>query len=113
MQLFILVILLAFLILTLILIHFIFISSHCLLGSGRSREVITQKEIYFPKRDRSDPTYLPMFDILITSYDVVCKDKNALARIGWNFLVVDETQKSPQIGMSTPLVTISSSSSII
>lgn len=58
-------------------------------GPARGRECLLAKEFYFPRRSLSG-AYVPNFEILLTTFDVLAKDKAELARVSWNYIVVDE-----------------------
>lgn len=58
-------------------------------GTRASREVCQQYEFY---TDRKNGRAMK-FDTLLTTYEVVLKDKAVLSKIKWNYLMVDEAHR--------------------
>ncbi|KAL9234807.1 hypothetical protein vseg_009633 [Gypsophila vaccaria] len=58
-------------------------------GTRGSREVCQQYEFY---NDKSTGRMIK-FDALLTTYEVVLKDKAVLSKIKWNYLMVDEAHR--------------------
>ncbi|XP_023733259.1 protein CHROMATIN REMODELING 5 [Lactuca sativa] len=60
-------------------------------GTRASREVCQQYEFFSDKNTHSGGT--TKFDALLTTYEVVLKDKMVLSTIKWNYLMVDEAHR--------------------
>ncbi|KAL9253974.1 CHROMATIN REMODELING 5-like protein [Drosera capensis] len=58
-------------------------------GTRASREVCQQYEFYNDKKNGKPVK----FDALLTTYEVVLKDKAVLSKIKWNYLMVDEAHR--------------------
>ncbi|KAL8140178.1 hypothetical protein V2J09_006199 [Rumex salicifolius] len=58
-------------------------------GTRASREVCQQYEFY----DEKNAGRTLKFDALLTTYEVVLKDKVVLSKIKWNYLMVDEAHR--------------------
>eukprot|EP01124_Arcella_intermedia_P027112 TRINITY_DN5241_c0_g1_i1.p1 TRINITY_DN5241_c0_g1~~TRINITY_DN5241_c0_g1_i1.p1 ORF type:complete len:1373 (+),score=407.42 TRINITY_DN5241_c0_g1_i1:532-4119(+) len=58
-------------------------------GRARSREEIRSNEFIVEKEGK----YAPKFDVLLTTYEMILKDKNLLGAIQWNFVAVDEAHR--------------------
>lgn len=57
-------------------------------GDGKSRAIIQDYEFFSP----SAPN-VPKFNVLLTTYEIVLKDREPLSAIRWNNLVVDEAHR--------------------
>eukprot|EP01022_Parablepharisma_sp_SALTPOND_P004350 TRINITY_DN120141_c0_g1_i1.p1 TRINITY_DN120141_c0_g1~~TRINITY_DN120141_c0_g1_i1.p1 ORF type:complete len:1326 (+),score=196.29 TRINITY_DN120141_c0_g1_i1:6098-10075(+) len=62
-------------------------------GTQSSRELIRKKEIYFTRARGPNRETICKFNILLTSYEILRKDKQFLKKINWRVLVVDEGHK--------------------
>ncbi|KAK1372837.1 Chromatin remodeling complex subunit [Heracleum sosnowskyi] len=58
-------------------------------GARASREVCQQYEFYSDKKNGRGIK----FDALLTTYEVLLKDKGVLSRLKWNYLMVDEAHR--------------------
>ncbi|KZV56479.1 protein CHROMATIN REMODELING 5 [Dorcoceras hygrometricum] len=58
-------------------------------GTRASREVCQQYEFYTDKKTGR----VTQFDALLTTYEVLLKDKAVLSKIKWNYLMVDEAHR--------------------
>ncbi|KAL1832124.1 hypothetical protein ACET3Z_001775 [Daucus carota] len=58
-------------------------------GARASREVCQQYEFYSDKKNGRGIK----FDALLTTYEVLLKDKEVLSRLKWNYLMVDEAHR--------------------
>lgn len=56
------------------------------IGSRPSREMIREFEFGPPKK--------PQFNVLLTTYEIVLKDRGELSKIKWQYLAVDEVGSS-------------------
>lgn len=59
------------------------------MGDSKSRELIREHEFWY----RSNGKLMTKFNTLITSYEIILKDKQHLGSIKWNFLAVDEAHR--------------------
>lgn len=59
------------------------------IGDSKSRELIREHEFWY----RSNGKLMTKFNTLITSYEIILKDKQHLGSIKWNFLAVDEAHR--------------------
>jgi chromodomain-helicase-DNA-binding protein 1 len=59
----------------------------CYQGDGPSREIIQIHEFYLPD------TKKVKFNVLLTTFELVLKDKDVLGQIKWAFLAVDEAHR--------------------
>ncbi|KAI7751444.1 hypothetical protein M8C21_020384 [Ambrosia artemisiifolia] len=57
-------------------------------GTRASREVCQQYEFFSEKTGKGTK-----FDALLTTYEVLLKDKTVLSKINWNYLMVDEAHR--------------------
>jgi chromodomain-helicase-DNA-binding protein 1 len=60
----------------------------CYQGDGPSRQVIQDYEFYLPGNDRK-----LKFNVILTTFELVLKDKDILGGIKWAFLAVDEAHR--------------------
>ena len=57
------------------------------IGDAKSREIIRQYELEDQKTGEL------MFNVLLTNYEMVCKDRNYFSDITWSNIVVDEAHR--------------------
>ncbi|XP_074310601.1 protein CHROMATIN REMODELING 5 [Silene latifolia] len=80
-------------------------------GTRGSREVCQQYEFY---NDKSTGRAIK-FDALLTTYEVVLKDKAVLSKIKWNYLMVDEAHrlKNSEASLYTALSEFSTKNKVL
>ncbi|KAL3529982.1 hypothetical protein ACH5RR_009304 [Cinchona calisaya] len=80
-------------------------------GTRASREVCQQYEFYSEKRAGRSI----MFDTLLTTYEVLLKDKAVLSKIKWNYLMVDEAHrlKNSEASLYTALLEFSTKNKLL
>lgn len=80
-------------------------------GTRASREVCQQYEFYNEKKTGRSTK----FDALLTTYEVLLKDKTVLSRIKWNYLMVDEAHrlKNSEASLYTALLEFSTKNKLL
>ncbi|XP_019163808.1 PREDICTED: protein CHROMATIN REMODELING 5 isoform X2 [Ipomoea nil] len=80
-------------------------------GTRASREVCQQYEFYNDKKAGSSTR----FDALLTTYEVLLKDKAVLSKIRWNYLMVDEAHrlKNSEASLYTTLLEFSTKNKLL
>ncbi|KAG9136261.1 hypothetical protein Leryth_003850 [Lithospermum erythrorhizon] len=80
-------------------------------GTRASREVCEQYEFYHDKRTGRSIK----FDTLLTTYEVLLKDKVVLSKIKWNYLMVDEAHrlKNSEASLYTSLLEFSTKNKLL
>jgi chromodomain-helicase-DNA-binding protein 1 len=63
------------------------------IGDGDSREIIREYEFYLPNPHTGRNTKKLKFNILLTTFEMILKDKEVLGNINWKFLCVDEAHR--------------------
>ncbi|RUS27070.1 SNF2 family N-terminal domain-containing protein, partial [Jimgerdemannia flammicorona] len=61
----------------------------CYIGNRRSREVIREHEFFFPASQGKKPK----INVVVTTYEIVLKDRAELGAIKWTYLAVDEAHR--------------------
>lgn len=80
-------------------------------GTRASREVCQQYEFFSDKRT----SRATKFDALLTTYEVLLKDKTVLSKIKWNYLMVDEAHrlKNSEASLYTTLLEFSTKNKLL
>ncbi|KAJ3683795.1 hypothetical protein LUZ60_014022 [Juncus effusus] len=80
-------------------------------GNRASREMCQQYEFYTDKKTGRQTK----FDTLITTYEVILKDKAVLSKIRWNYLMVDEAHrlKNAEASLYTSLMEFSTKNKLL
>ncbi|XP_071926260.1 protein CHROMATIN REMODELING 5-like isoform X1 [Coffea arabica] len=80
-------------------------------GTRASREVCQQYEFYNEKKTGRNIN----FDTLLTTYEVLLKDKAVLSKIKWNYLMVDEAHrlKNSEASLYTTLLEFSTKNKLL
>ncbi|XP_043690577.1 protein CHROMATIN REMODELING 5 isoform X3 [Telopea speciosissima] len=81
------------------------------IGNRASREVCEQYEFYTNKKSGRSIK----FDALLTTYEVVLKDKAVFSKIKWNYLMVDEAHrlKNSEASLYTTLLEFSTKNKLL
>ncbi|KAJ4969882.1 hypothetical protein NE237_002981 [Protea cynaroides] len=81
------------------------------IGNRASREVCQQYEFYTNKKSGRSIK----FDTLLTTYEVVLKDKAVFSKIKWNYLMVDEAHrlKNSEASLYTTLLEFSTKNKLL
>ncbi|KAJ3012364.1 UNVERIFIED_CONTAM: hypothetical protein HDU68_001243 [Siphonaria sp. JEL0065] len=62
-------------------------------GDSESRSIMREHEFYLKKSGGGGSTGRVKFNVLLTSYEMILKDRDHLGRIKWAFLAVDEAHR--------------------
>ncbi|RUS15317.1 SNF2 family N-terminal domain-containing protein [Endogone sp. FLAS-F59071] len=66
----------------------------CYIGNRRSREVIRDHEFFLPGAHGSGPnSKKPKINVVVSTYEIVLKDRAELGAIKWTYLAVDEAHR--------------------